>query len=389
MCFYVYSTNVDHELAIEFMYETITLDKNGKSSVVVDMLIHNLSPDDQKELNIIYPNRFFDSELQPCGHFRDCSHTLRGNSDLSWCYNVAGTTISKKDIPGNNWAKEITVEIPSPLDSRKLLKHTGLQGGAVKLTATPEELDLTEMQFRALHEADHTLFKATFDPPIRHDEKRWVRWLFEGDRASLVGRRLDNGKEGGEKATLKESLSKFKNYIFQNNTLGFYLKKYTNKLQYDYQICGPHDVMKRLITYVGLIITRTECAPDNDGACEELRSDLSTLMRRLDTSVKNSVTCYDYIKISIKLDKMHRLTDIVNFGDIQVAGTFPNYIPIKGILKPVYEWKSGNTITKSHSSETNFSIIFQAKPLFLFYVILPYLAFVLALLNLGLRIWGK
>jgi hypothetical protein len=93
MCFHVFSSHSN--LTIEFLSETILLDKFGGSGITVDLLVRNDGPKNIGKILIAYPNNFM---YLP--HGKEKKIVQQGTiADLSW-------TFSKKDDPHNRYYVE-------------------------------------------------------------------------------------------------------------------------------------------------------------------------------------------------------------------------------------------------------------------------------------------
>lgn len=351
MCFYVYAPNA--KITIQYASESITLLKNRKSEVIADLLISNDSDAEIQELNIIYPNRFFQFEEPPhnlvvsnVGEYQDITSTiLDENAIYNWAYKDSLNQTSFKIIIDPNQQKQsqatdlqtLELTMPHPLDPAELLPYKGQIGGQIEIVPLN---GLSYIQWLMLQRINYTVFTAKIAPAIEPHSARWVRWRFIG--RSAVAHQKKN-----------ELILRFK-----------------NQLQNDYQIQGMYDVKNQfmeLLHFLKANITKYSLKVDLITDMEELveifsKSGLSYPGRAVKNLNFSNVKILDW-RLHINPDELGRLTDIVIKGSAEVIGRLPNYLGSDDKIFPVYEWKAGPSVTfsKEPDKEYSFSIFFQSK----------------------------
>lgn len=366
MCFYIYAPK--SRIEITFASESVTLKKGGRSEVVVDALIANLSKEPIRDIKIIYPNIFFDISLSGRPEVRKKAGTISDDitrtmldpdASYNWAYRSPYTT--RKVEHGSDELVSMVHCETSPENPMKQLIVMGAVGkGKDGIVLTD---GLTVPQWQLLETLRYTIFKAIFDPPIAKESRRWVRWRFMGERST----------------------------ISPNRKYGFWLR-YTNQLVYDYQIFGPYDAKNKFMELLYLTNARMKEHGGSSEACEEVGNLIKSLEgeglqiwheRNEETheaSDGSNVVVRDW-RLHIAPRELKRITDIIVNGSIEmIGGRVPNIYTEKNRMFPVYGWR---TRRKSDKEEFSSSVLFQAKETSKLSFVLPIILSGISLLAFG------
>jgi hypothetical protein len=346
VCFYLYAPS--SELTIEYASESITLLQGGRSEVVIDLLLLNLSEKPIEEIHIVYPNVFFkvipskkaqkktEFLLTEEGTFKDITRTiLDRDSEYNWAYKYSAYKFRESSTEQD--FKKVEIIQPNPKNPRQELSKEGIVAGSIRLQPMN---DLTPFQWIILQHLKYTLLKGVFDPPISAKSYRWCRWHFCGKSAAI------NPKRQKERWL-----------------------RMTNQLTYDYQIFGPYDVKNRLMEYLYILQDKLH---EYSGSID-LFNEIKDLIERLEKeglryhsevnqNYDDTLKIKDW-RIHITPGILRRLTDILMQGNIEiVGGRLPNFFTDEKKIIPVYQWRTGIASDSLQTEKAfSFSIIFQGK----------------------------
>ena len=367
MCFYFYSPN--RKICIKYTSELIFLGEDGSSTVYVDTLIENPSPDDPiDDIKIIYPNRLFSLypinenegavEIDPSEiEFSDISSTFTNDAEgINWAYNLPGASIQRIH---QDQEVHRTFQQSDPSNPTKNIVFEGIVGEDGDLSI---ENSFTFIQLKLLYNIYYTVLRYNLRQPIT-GHAVWVRLKF---KAKTAAHNLH--------------LIRYR-----------YLRRLTNSLYFSYQIFGPYDVKNRFITYLLSFKRRCEDADCSPDIANDLKG-LSDYFER-DGLLENdnfppAKTVIEKIFIHINPGELERLTDIVNQGVVKIAGYLPNIVFSEENTINLYQWK---VISDDNENDFSFSILFQAKPFRLLGFLAPWIAIAIgttALLLGILRLMG-
>ncbi len=345
------------------MSELIHLEKGGSSVVIVDFLIKG-SPGNQVEtLRIIYPNRFYRVKRRQKPkvwrirktYFSDITTTFLNDAiGINWAYDLPGTKVdlissgSDTDIP--KWATRRIITQPDPTDPTKDIKFDGIVGGNGDLTVDFEEFH--PLQLKILYDINCTVMTYKLKQPLGV-HARWVRLIFRGENSAH-----------------NLHMTRWKR-----------LKSITNQLYHQYQVFGPHDLRHRFITY--LLSYKKRCERECTQAFSSALVETLQFFEDegiLGDSQTQASTTFENLFLHIEPGELDRLTDIASQGDAEISGFLPNIVFEKYIH--LYQWKA---IRPAGKNTLNFSVLFQAKPIFLPYHLVPLVALLIAIAAVVLR----
>ena len=326
MCFFLYSPN--NTLSLDYISETIFLHDDGSSQVVIDILLNVIGQSEINQIYCLYPNRFsiVDEKTESfvdIGEWEDISHTFYDDDDLSnWVYALPGSALIKNSLPPDGRFEveehDVPVEIraPNPRNPEQHLSYYGVISGNVSM----ETVDgLEPIEWAILQELAFTPFTVNFDVPLTPGKPRWLRWHFSNASCAV-----------------NDPLSKKE----------FRLRKFMDRIYYNYDIYGPFDVRRRFLNF--LRGYELEC--QRKKKLSHHGPYVSGLIRKLYTngvSDKISTTYAPDWRIHVipVSNKLSRLTDFDRDGHVEIMGGLPNFVTLnlEGVEKryPVYEWKAG------------------------------------------------
>ena len=186
MCFYLYAPKYSIEL--KYVNETIKLLSNGSSEVVTEILIENNSPEELKEVNIIYPNSFLKprkqfQEFDHVGVFENRTSELRQKTipqnyhytrDQNKVFEVIGNYVTIGDKKSDKIYKGQAIDTKKDAlmlhdQNSKFLKYE----------------DILILFFGMGHKR-FNVFTFTFETPLSQNEKRWIRLCFKPESTTMV-----------------------------------------------------------------------------------------------------------------------------------------------------------------------------------------------------------
>lgn len=374
MCFYIYA--VDGNIEINHASESIELLCDGRSCVIADVLINNSSVNPVKELTILYPNRFyhideFDSSTVT-GEYDDVTNSLLDrDSPYNRVYLLPGSYINilpsadanNADFIVPSWGYFVEISKPDPTNPQNNITFKGVVGGSNTLLI--DDGDVDTLQAHVLNEIHFTIFKCSLSYPIEKDIPRMLRFRFIADTAA-------HNKQAIEHYTLR---------------------KLTNTLHFEYQMIGPYDVRQQFQTY--LLSYKRRIVEKNSS--DDIKQGVINLIHRFEnegiigSSQGKHSTIFKNLFLHINPGVLERITDIMRSGDLLIAGFLPNVVRIapKEVLH-IYEWK---VIKKPGNTDFTFNLLFQAKPLFIWHTIAPWIAISIAavgfIINLILNLTNR
>jgi len=283
---------------------------------------------------------------------------LTDEDGMNWIYELPGATIyyPKREEGLPEWSTPMVVEQVDPLDATESLSFSGIVGsdGDVRV-----ENSFTFGQLKILHDIKFTVFTYELKEPLER-RKRWVRLKF------------------------KARTSAHNVEMMKHRTV----KRMTNLLHYQYEICGPYDVKKRFITYLRSTARRCE----KKGCSAVVMNDVKGLLAFLeeDGLVESndrgcSSSIFERIFLHVNPGDLERLTDFIVDGALKVAGFTPNLVITRdGRQVSLYEWK----VIKDSEKEFAFTWAFQAKPYNLIYPMLPWIAPIAFVVSIAALVFG-
>lgn len=186
MCFYLYAPKYSVEL--KYVNETIKLLSNGSSEIITEILLENNSPQELKEVNIIYPNSFLKPrkqfhEFDPIGFFENRTSELREKNipqnyhytlDQNKVFEVTGNTVTIGDKNSNKIYTGKAIDIKKDAlmvhdQNSKFLKYE----------------DILILFFGMGHKR-FNIFTFKFETPMSQNEKRWIRLCFKPESTTMV-----------------------------------------------------------------------------------------------------------------------------------------------------------------------------------------------------------
>ncbi|MBI5694409.1 MAG: hypothetical protein HZC51_01545 [Nitrospirae bacterium] len=395
MCFYVYAQNTT--IKLDYVSETITLNKDGSSDVEIDLLVTNKSDAPVDCLSIIYPNKFArvrhvvndnneksidtvrDGIIEDKSHIipltthrENRSYRLPGSKILE---EAPDDTVAYFEVPEG--ATPICVVQADPNNPMRSIKYYGVLHGGSELDIDMDNYDCYE--WKALLWLNNSALKCKLEKPLMKNIPRWFRWHFKARRSILN--------------------------VPSVFSVSYIVKKYTNLFPYNYEICGPFDVIHRLRSGLNAALMRLEEDSELSGADFNLingkmiatKSLIEKIFGGDDTAESLSSTIITEWRTHLFPDVLERITDIVQTGYVLPSGGFPNYIHDMGKSIPCYEWKTGPKILndnalnvhRNHEEDDTylFKISFQAKYLRLFPVVIPWISLIIGSCALTWKIY--
>lgn len=186
MCFYLYAPNYSIEL--KYVNETIKLLSNGSSEITTEILLENNSPQELKEVNIIYPNSFLKprqqfQEFDHVGSFENRTSELRQKTipqnyhytrDQNKVFEVTGNAVTIGDKNSDKIYKGKAIDVEE--DALILHDHNSK-------TLRYEDIQIL---LYGMARKRFNMLSFNFKEPLHTNDGRWIRLGFKPESTTMV-----------------------------------------------------------------------------------------------------------------------------------------------------------------------------------------------------------
>jgi len=360
------------EISIDYASESVSLEKDGLLTVVVDLLITSKSDNPINELTCILPQ-----VVIPSSNVRV---PLRYRNIECLCKDITEDIINEKSdyntpnkeggfrsyVDPDNPARTIAeYESSNPHDPSANVKYKGFYYGGNTMIPDP---GITPLGHIVLSELKTSILSVGLDTALKKDEARWFRWRFYTLTGSLEVR----------------------------DRVTYHYYKLINKLYYSYSIIGPGTVYGTFIKILSSyrisidIYSRQGANPiinTTIASALAVHSQLQNyIVKDLLSDPRTRVSIIDW-RVRVYNGKLNPFTSIQQDGDVQIAGSQPNFLTYiskgRNVFDPYYSWKAGFThLSYPGSEKGKFNVRFSTRYEPFIHRALPFISFIIGLLGL-------
>jgi len=299
----------------------------------------------------------------PQPSFTDLTYTLleEDDSPFNEFYSNAYTS---RDIERSPEYDRLAITMINPSDVSNNVEYVGYIKGSHSVS--PYEVRdgerMTTSEWSLLSALGWSVFTIKFNFPLLPREPRWLRVRGE---TGLLG--------------INEMLP-----------LERVIKRYLGVLSDNFEIAGPLDVRYRLTTV--LKAAGVGKVASSSGIGRMLFQDLYRKLVTQGMNWEGTETLVKDYRLSIFPYEYRRCDDPIWWGDIIPSGPLLNKMRLRsGRLLSSYQWKAGEHIIakRLQTRDGLFGVRIQAYDDPTFRLFLPWIALVLGIVNLILKLWGS
>jgi hypothetical protein len=365
------------EISIDYASESVSLEKDGLLTVVVDLLITSKSNNPINELTCILPQVVIpSSNIRIPLRYRnfDCLYNditediVNENSVYNTPTSEGGFSSYVDTV---NPARTITeYESSNPHVPSANVKYKGFYYGGNTMIPDP---GITPLGHIVLSELKTSILSVQLGEPLVKYEARWFRWRFYTLTGSLEVR----------------------------DRIMYHYNKLINKLYYSYSIIGPGTVSE---TFIKILSSYRKAISiySHSGTNPVIINTIANAIavhKQLHSYIVNDLLSDPLTQVSI-IDwrvrvfngKLNPFTSIQQEGDVQVSGSQPNFLTYiingRNVFDPYYSWKAGIIhLSYPGSEKGKFNVRFSTRYEPFIHRALPFFSFIIGLCGLLLAIF--